>query len=158
MHLAVKPHKNGCLCPTCGRCRVTVQATVSTTAFIETYSWEADPAPVMEPLGAQSTLAEKILSFDVVASDRDGRVAVLCTTLAAHRRREYPPKAPTSSPCGQPTRFMCRRTLSSPSFRYLETVKFSQPLVLPCVTGSTKHSQLLSILSIGHCVCGYRCA
>jgi len=51
--------------------------TDSKTASIETYTREANPAPVIEPLGAQSTPAGQMLSFNVVASDPDGSVPVL---------------------------------------------------------------------------------
>ncbi len=51
--------------------------TLSTTDFLGAYKQEPNPAPVIEPLGAQSTPAGKMLSFDVVASDPDGSVPVL---------------------------------------------------------------------------------
>ncbi|MFV2045082.1 MAG: hypothetical protein ACC700_17830 [Anaerolineales bacterium] len=54
-----------------------IQVTATTNAPPETYIWEANPAPVIEPLGAQSTPAGRTLSFNVVASDPDGSVPVL---------------------------------------------------------------------------------
>lgn len=53
--------------------RVNVPATVS----IERYASIGNPAPVIEPLVAQSTPAGQMLSFNVIVSDPDGSVPVL---------------------------------------------------------------------------------
>lgn len=50
---------------------------VLTAAHIETYSSPGNPAPVIQQLGAQSTRAGQILSFNVMVSDPDGSVPVL---------------------------------------------------------------------------------
>jgi hypothetical protein len=55
----------------------TIQVTAVTNPPTETYTWEANPAPVIEPLGAQSVPVGRVLSFNVVASDPDGSVPVL---------------------------------------------------------------------------------
>jgi len=55
----------------------TTQATVPETTSIERYARDGNPAPVIEPLGAQSTPPGQMLSFNVLVSDPDGSVPVL---------------------------------------------------------------------------------
>lgn len=55
----------------------TTQQTVLATTSNEKYSPTGNPAPIIEPLGAQSTPAGQMLSFNVIVSDPDGSVPVL---------------------------------------------------------------------------------
>ena len=55
----------------------TTGARVSKTAFTNVIRHDGNPAPVIEPVGAQNTPAGNTLSFDITASDPDGSIPVL---------------------------------------------------------------------------------
>ncbi|GEM_PF-5499335 len=65
-------------------------ALVSETAFAKATSHTENHAPVIDPVGAQSTPAGKTLSFDITASDPDGPAPILSCVDCPRGASLYP--------------------------------------------------------------------